>query len=480
MRPTYRFTSPRHLSSCVSLAPQFAKSRGTIHFHALLFKTAGVGDIGALLNQALLAASFAEVVAIEARLAKEIPGVLAGALSPMSALHPAGLRRSQPHTVCATDWYKNRVRAAQHDPTMSPEQLFRIRVGKDDGHLDDPELVGDVDRWPAPEGNLDELTNHPLRHKLYQIFNDYDDEGNLVGDDLVATDRCDLVNRTILHGCSSYCLRSKNQHAPAAPVAAPGAAPGAKPTPVFECKFGFGPQNLAKVTRTDGMPARLVEQLTSDNGIVKLDYVRDHPRIVAAPQDVVQLYRGNTDMQPVLAPSADAPLFGAGAPALNESVWDECLRVLATHEEEVIRGLDNPAHMQNYLRAVRDSCEIRKKRAYFNRATLCEFLINYIVRYHALPLCSRPVVVASMLFSDCLQLRVQRRDQLQGGCRNVFRFVAIPCSRWKHHVCLPRSTLAHESHQSSHRAQCRGRLCLVGGAPVALLETISAHFRQCR
>ena len=185
---------------------EFAKSRGIIHLHALLFKTDASLAIGQLLSDALKAARMqptdvnneaamqAELARAERKLAQTLPATIASELAPLSALHPAGRAREHPELrpgQRAADREAEPMHEADrelpangdepellHDDQQLPVDADErqptnnwharrclVAEGRASASLRDHmvlgtdvdwTLVGNVDRWPAHEG-FDEL-----------------------------------------------------------------------------------------------------------------------------------------------------------------------------------------------------------------------------------------------------------------------------------------------------------------------------------
>ena len=159
---------------------EFAKSRGAIHFHALIFKPDPNNQVGAFVNRALHATNMQQLKELEDDMAGEVAAAIAQ-LAACSALHPAGRERSNPDAECETAWYRARVNGP-------PEQKAKMVHGVDVAAA----CCGNVDQWPAHEGVGGAPPSRLLRLKLFQI--DHEDE---------LQDRIDFAKRVLLHSCSS-------------------------------------------------------------------------------------------------------------------------------------------------------------------------------------------------------------------------------------------------------------------------------------
>ena len=142
--------------------------------------------------------------------------------------------------------------------------------------------IGDASKWPRPEGCAGAVPSRGLRLKLFRIPNTAAAE---------LQDRIDMCNRVLLHNCSSYCLRYIEVH---------GATK-------CTCRFGYGFENKAAASRSDGKKVRACDALVSDEGgVTKLEAARDHPRLVQGSLLLAVCYRGNYDWQQTVAPTRDA------------------------------------------------------------------------------------------------------------------------------------------------------------------------------
>lgn len=123
---------------------EFAKSRGAIHFHALLFKDKALQRIGEVVNEALRQANLGSLMAAEDNIARALPAVFAEHLVPLAAMHPAGDVRSIPAAECNMQWYKTRVAVANGE--ASPDVAAKVRIGPSPpcNH------VGNLDCYPPP------------------------------------------------------------------------------------------------------------------------------------------------------------------------------------------------------------------------------------------------------------------------------------------------------------------------------------------
>jgi hypothetical protein len=208
---------------------EFAKSRGAIHFHALLFKTDASKKIGNIVNQALAAANLEHLEGVEAEIARRLPDVFAEHLVPLTCMHPAGEVRSNPGVECNTQWYQTRVAVAKGEAPA--EVAAKVCIGPSPPCTH----VGNVDCYPKPEGCAGQPSSVPLQTKTCHV------------PDTLAAERQDLVdfvNRVLLHECSAYCLRWSD-HAAA-----------------FCCRFGFWTreQALQDPHRRQAVAARTVSQ----------------------------------------------------------------------------------------------------------------------------------------------------------------------------------------------------------------------------
>lgn len=148
---------------------EYARSRGAIHYHALVYAAGMSATLHSLLNAAASALT-PDALKGELSVAALKVDRFAAQLS-MSSLHPSGISRSV-DSVAHTRWSKY----IQYKTGVIP--------------------AGNIDEWPAPEGFKPRPATNPLTQPLFGIA------ANQLRGYLV-----DLVNRLQLHKCSSYCLK---------------------------------------------------------------------------------------------------------------------------------------------------------------------------------------------------------------------------------------------------------------------------------
>jgi hypothetical protein len=187
---------------------EFAKSRGTIHFHALLWSKEASDAMQQSLKKVHEAIDETNLIEIENEVMEDIVEAIEEKLFKLTAEHPAGRKRSRPEMEADTDWWKGRWKVAQicqkikeseYEPTLEEEQFMgKYIVGHDDAHADH---IGNYDQWPGPEGGGADATSTPLRRKVSEI--------PLNSPQSILKDSINYTNRVKLHVCSSYCLRTK-------------------------------------------------------------------------------------------------------------------------------------------------------------------------------------------------------------------------------------------------------------------------------
>jgi hypothetical protein len=269
---------------------EFAKSRGAIHFHAILYAVDMMSELSPMLDAA---ASALDQDALTTALATAAVVVNDFATSiGMTALHPAGESDSDPRAD-VTQWY---LHEAGKDEDAAPPR-------------------GNLAFWPAPEGTMPKPPKNVLQAVQYFLA---------AGD--YSMDLVHLVNRILLHSCSLYCWkekRKKKKKTPA-PASATGDAAAAPPPPprrrtkhedctpdeCFEppcdCRVGMGPAACPKMhpwtkkTRTLGKKLQEEATLEMERGVLKLNQQRNHPRLVQGMLSLVQAWRANMDFQIVL------------------------------------------------------------------------------------------------------------------------------------------------------------------------------------
>ena len=264
---------------------EFAKSRGAIHFHALVWAAELAPEMGAYLNAAArcydadtLEAALTEAAVQLDVFAKRFTG---------TASHPAGLVNGDP-AAANTAWHAYEVEQRGGSP------------------------AGNFAWWPGPEGTLRKPNINALRATLSHYHpHEY------------RTDLVHLVNRILLHSCSAYCQlvarkkESATATATAAPLARASGGPHAACTPTScnvikgECRVGMGKpacpvaHPFTTKTRTYGqVPTTRPALVELGNNVLKLKQPRDHPRMVQGLLALLQLFRANTDFQFILCAAA--------------------------------------------------------------------------------------------------------------------------------------------------------------------------------
>ena len=387
---------------------EFAKSRGAIHFHSLLFDT----DKSRLLHGCLdhlrqlfpdflqgaidfasQAPSSSDINDAEQELVHELVGVLPTVFAPMTALHPAG-RTLEPlpgHDAPPTDlqgsfnwspWAKARLAAAGAPgfPTINAETRTKLVRGTDVP----PSEIGNLFLWPPHEGLASPPNKRSLRLWPFEVAVAHELE-----------DKVDFSNSATLHSCSSYCLRQKGKS--------------------IECRSGFGRENKTVPSRCDGKPATAEPSFQVIRGVSHLVLPRDHPRLVQGCPLLGRSFSSNTDWQvsflciPMnslalclfqifipLSLYVAIPILSQIVVAMFEDLFSlpdigvdiyEAFTNLDDAIAELIRPpqegdppdvVEACKHNQDFLTGLR---ELYHSRPYLDKINYCECLINYLVAY---------------------------------------------------------------------------------------------------
>lgn len=299
---------------------EFAKSRGAIHFHSLLYHRTASKTVHGILNKLLNAKNMEELSVLETEAATEV--VNSKVVPSVTALHPAGLERTSDVT-CRTQFFQARTNP------VSTAQFQKVHSGPafESG-------FGNVDEWPRPEGIGPEPSDAPMKTPVYE----------LITDEQKRRDAINFANRCCLHCCSSYCLRGKIIGG----------------VMEMHCRMGMGKANLSLKTKTDGKKTVSSDGLSTVNGITSLATKRDHPRLVQYSPTIARYWGANADVQFLLYALDDLP---------------EITNVEAYVTEMLANFRDLEA---NELKKVKD---VYNARNYFNKQSALESLINYIIAY---------------------------------------------------------------------------------------------------
>ena len=172
---------------------EFAKGRGSIHCHGIIFNKLAATNIHSVMDSVLNASSEEELEEIEDIIAQRLPADIEEDLVKISALHPSGRERSFPELSTTIPWYTGRIKAAKGE--LPEEEARHFRAGCEDVS---PEKVGNIDLWPPHEGLSPPATSDCLRRRTFDV----------IGHEATLADDIDIANRVRLHECSEYCLRS--------------------------------------------------------------------------------------------------------------------------------------------------------------------------------------------------------------------------------------------------------------------------------
>jgi hypothetical protein len=318
---------------------EFAKSRGAIHFHALLFAASVSRDLHKLLDRCVVVPDMNSLAGVEKEVAKEIAAYIRRSFVDIHAIHPAG-QEMAPGDSCDTIWYTLRTRVARGEEENS-RVVAHVRKGDEDVA---PHLVGNAAKWPPHEGSGDAPNRRCLRVKVMDLKTSEERDQN----------KLDFVNLTSLHKCSGYCLTKRVDRGPQSEDVIDDVQ--------WACRFGYGVENKAVAARTDGMPVHQAPLIDFRNGLPFLDPSRNHPRLVAGPQDLTWAYRANADLQLVIAASGLVPDLNG-----------QCVLDWAEQYTTEFDGL--PEEERNNLR------EVYQKRSYMNRSDHMRALTNYVAGY---------------------------------------------------------------------------------------------------
>ena len=292
---------------------EFAKSRGAIHFHALLLDMEKSRHLHGSLDR--LRDLFSAVVnfpvefkspgpsldslnALEQELVHVFAQSLPEMFAPVSALHPAG-RTMEPlpgypyptNAFNYSPWAKSRLAAAGAPGFLPLDPLHRVRLvtGDDVPHTH----IGNLLLWPPHEGLGEPANKHSLRLWPFEV-----------PADASRADLIDYCNSCCLHCCSSYCLRKK--------------------TKKMVCRMGFGVENNKVSSRCNGKPASAVPSLEVIRGVSQLVMPRDHPRMVQGCLELGRSWGANTDWQ--VCPATMNSYYVRQFPSLHPSYIQGCCR----------------------------------------------------------------------------------------------------------------------------------------------------------
>ena len=265
----------------------------------------------------------------------------------------------------------------------------------------DVDHVGDVDRWPRPEGTeqarADWVSMQPLREKTYQT----DTSHAAKEKDLIQ-----FVNAVGVHSCTDYCLRLTNPalfytcpcdmqgklqtgtpcscgdgvgsasakkgsgSGSASAKKGSGSAKKTKDTRLRkkECRFGYGIENKIQKTRTNGIPAHNKARLTSSKTMTKFEPPRDHPRAVPGMRVVGRGWGANSDTQLIVAPKEDLPaeIEISSTPQFMKSLDEYC---------NVMNAQSGPESDFAKMKA------LRKQRGYMDKQGYTDAVENYLAEY---------------------------------------------------------------------------------------------------
>ena len=144
---------------------KFAKNRGQIHFHSLLFNMLHGVEFHAELNPCLLAVSEEELELAENLAAKKTMQKFVDEFGcGLNANHPAKLPRDRPNQGFETDYSSQRKKAMTHT-----NKKYREKFSLDDDPTDVNGDHGNIDQWAVPQGFM-LPTDAGLRRQNYDVY----------------------------------------------------------------------------------------------------------------------------------------------------------------------------------------------------------------------------------------------------------------------------------------------------------------------
>lgn len=244
---------------------EFAKSRGMIHYHSILYAK-WHKEFHSILNPCVTAKTIEELNEREAQCAQNLESFLFNKIG-LTTMHPGG-----------TD----------DDDIVGVENDVSILIQNDK-----PTELGNRRSFPFPEGCAFQ-DEHVLRKNFFEIpCNEQSRKADLIH----------VVNRTMLHSCSKgYCAKDSKKIG----------------NNCEECRFGFkfsrnkvwkNGKIVSETLISEGKTLKSCAELDSTSSMVKLRTACNHPRIVAYSGPLAQVLRCNADFTPIIAPYRDSYFF---------------------------------------------------------------------------------------------------------------------------------------------------------------------------
>ena len=311
---------------------EFAKSRGFIHYHSLLWTEFG-DSFHSRLNECLNATTQDELEQREQHAAKLMENDLRQFVG-YSAKHPSGMTPKTCSFLCdpGGDVDPNTDFFTAAPSVVEPEKwtdFMKRRVNEDSAYP-----AGNHFAWPGPEGIQEDVQYNALSRNAFD--HDFSDLTSF-------KDVVNLANRSLLHICSKYCLLVKK-----------GVQPRAGEWRPRTCRFHYGDECRESEVNTLGRPPSSIPYFVHNGNMSRLELSRDHPRMQPFSPILLQAYRGNFDLSPVIAAS-------------------ESPRPL----QQIAEGY----HGSNRTEHIRSVAKLRKRRGYMDRSLVAKVLIDYVVSY---------------------------------------------------------------------------------------------------
>ena len=395
---------------------EFGKHGGHAHCHVLAWGGEATKGLQAFIDELTTCNTLDDIIAMEHVKAAEVDSKLAAVFGDsIVAEHPAGRRRTgdgrSRRGEKRTFWYTRRLQAIEHmaihpelasqvpDTGAKPKAKRRANAkAKAPKMVDCPDCktarsvvcpcdtsaanaVGNIDRWPAPEGYCwpkkpqpvpNSVGLAPLSTKTYELA---DDATKL--DDAVM-----FVNAVGLHSCNKYCLRRTKPpkyYSDAKHANLKGAIrkQHLKRTDErlrkWECRFGFGLEDRhnANPARNRGKAVHNKPrfELKKHGGITSYAPPRDHPRALAGMRVFGRGWCANTDVQWLVCPLNDLPRDikcdsdGCDSDGFVASLNRYCSR------------LDEDADLKA------EQQRMRKKRGFMDLGTYTDSITEYLGEY---------------------------------------------------------------------------------------------------
>ena len=365
---------------------EFAKSRGTIHFHSFMYsdslsplqnifnlyepvyKRPYDGDEDHFSNIMSQIDSFALDIVDQVKVHS---GLCLSAEFPSSetVVMTTDSDVNDENNINKTRWISNRVKVFNYlsavpfvyDAINDNLAKHYIKVNKDGSFSEFAELR-DYTNFPPQEGSAILSPDKAcLRCLLSSLVSQDDKNDNLK----------ELLCRVAMHTCSPYCSRIDS-----------------KREGVKICGMGFGDINFAQPAKTDGKVLQAQASLAFKNHIFNINAIRDHPRLVQGVHSLTQTYQGNIDLQFILGPSNDLPKLswfdpftGAFIPneaKVNDTENKYCERETLNQWINNYQNFNNIIDKNKYIEVCK---KIMENTNILDRSKMMESIIHYIAGY---------------------------------------------------------------------------------------------------